>query len=249
MFCMACGTFLPDDAAFCLKCGKKVDWEQPVKKDNPSETGMRIIACTSCGSRSLKTIRLGEYLCEHCGSRFITNDKNTNRGAEEQEAEIYAFMAKASEYKKQKDYQKELETLAKALDKAPDNLTLLLRLGDVYSRLGYPEKSLEYYRKAEKLDPDDPAVYANIGVAAFSQGNYVMAKSQYEKALDMVDAKPTSMSNSDLAITYGNYSWCIGKLGDIKGAIKYLSLAKARGLDTKTISTICSNLHLNTNEI
>ena len=34
MFCMNCGTKLPDDAKFCYKCGTKLGITQNIKKED-----------------------------------------------------------------------------------------------------------------------------------------------------------------------------------------------------------------------
>ena len=69
MFCIKCGSQLPDDAAFCLKCGVK---QQPTIQ-TPSATVQtqeiaKEIKCPSCGAPI--SPRFGEMVitCEYCGS-------------------------------------------------------------------------------------------------------------------------------------------------------------------------------------
>ena len=49
----------------------------------------------------------------------------------------------------------------------------------------------------------------------------------------------------DIAITYGNYALCIGKLGDKDGAKEYLTLAKEKGYSKDSINSVCKQVHLN----
>ena len=147
-------------------------------------------------------------------------------------------------YAEKKDYRNELRTLAKAMEIAPENNTVLLRLGRAYWRAGLPEKALEYYHIAEELYPEDPIVYANIGSAYLKLGHNEKAKEQYEKAIFMIEADPMSACADDIAITYGNYALCVGRLGDRTAAKKYLSIAKEKGYSKDSIDTICGELHL-----
>ena len=70
MFCTTCGKPLPDDALFCPTCGAKV--KIGAKRE---ESGLHPLRCASCGSSSLRKIRAGEYLCEHCGTKLYTDEK------------------------------------------------------------------------------------------------------------------------------------------------------------------------------
>ncbi len=85
MYCMKCGTQLPDDAAFCYKCGAKVGSisTQPASPaagggaaqgvSNPAQpvlagADVRELKCPSCGAPI--TPKFGEMVitCEYCGS-------------------------------------------------------------------------------------------------------------------------------------------------------------------------------------
>ena len=208
-------------------------------------TALHPLRCTSCGSGNLRKIRAGEYLCEHCGTRLYTDERRIGGDDQEtHEAEAAALLSEAQEYAEKKDYRNELRTLAKAMELAPENNTVLLRLGRAYWRAGLPEKALEYYRIAEELYPEDPIVYANIGSAYLKLGHNEKAKEQYEKAIAIIESEPMSACADDIAITYGNYALCVGRLGDRKTAKEYLSIAKEKGYSKDSIDTICGELHL-----
>ena len=130
------------------------------------------------------------------------------------------------------------------MELAPENDFVLLRLGRAYWRLGSIEKALEYYHMAEELYPNDPTVYTNIGSAYFKLGHYAEANAQYEKAVAIIASDPMSACAEDIAVAYGNYAYCLGKLGDMKNAKKYLSIAKEKGYSKDSIDTICRELHL-----
>lgn len=240
MFCISCGSSLPDNALFCPACGAKVTADA-----KPEEPHLRSMRCTSCGSSSLKIIRTGEYRCEHCGTKFYTDRQNPRGDVETLDAKVAVFLSEAAAYANKGDYRNELQTLAKAMELAPEDNTVLLRLGRAYWRLGLSEKALEYYRIAEDLYPGDPIVYANIGSAYIKLGHYAEAKVQYEKGIAIIESDPMSACADDIAVTYGNYALCLGKLGDRKSAKKYLSIAKEKGYSQESIDSICKQLHLN----
>ena len=154
-------------------------------------------------------------------------------------------LSDAAEYAKKGDTQNELQTLIKAMDLAPEDNTVLIRLGRAYWRLGSVEEALEYYRMAEELYPDDPIVYVNIGSAFFKLGQYAQAKAQYEKGIAIIESDPMSACADDIAVAYGSYAFCLGKLGDKKSAKKYLSIAKEKGYSQESVNTVCRQLHLN----
>ena len=239
MYCRICGTALPDAAAFCHACGAKVSGGE---KAGTME--LYPVRCTACGSSSLKKIRKDEYRCEYCGTVFYTNEQSIGEDHESTDAKVAVLLAEAAAFAEKKDYNNELQTLIKAKELDPENDFVLLRLGRVYWKLGSLEKAMEYYQIAEELYPNDPTVYNNIGSNYFKMGQYAKANEQYEKAIALIEADPTSANGEDVAITYGNYAYSLGKLGDRKNAKKYLSLAKEKGYSTDSINTICKELHL-----
>ena len=248
MFCKSCGARLPEKAAFCPSCGARVD-DTPAETGGRPEKAMPPTVCPNCGSNQLKKIRPGEYQCEHCESRFFTGEQDAGLSDEEIAAKVSAIFTQAEAYALKGEYGEELRTLTGALEIAPDNSNLLLRIGRAHWRLGQPKKALEYYEKAALLSPGDPICYTNIASLYLSQGLYAQAKAQFEKGLQVYDADPLSASAGDMAVVYGNYAWCIGELGDLAGAKRYLSLAKKKGYSQTSVETICKRLRLNPKRI
>ena len=244
MFCMSCGARLPEGAAFCPSCGARIS-ETPAEAKGQPETAPPPTVCPNCGSNRLKRIRRGEYRCEHCESRFFSGEQGGEESAEEIEAKVAAIFTQAEAYADKGEYSEELRALTGALEIAPDNSDLLLRIGRAHWRLGQMKKALEYYEKAAQLSPGDPICYTNIASLYLSQREFAQAKVQFEKGLKVYEADPLSASAGDMAVVYGNYAWCIGELGDLAGAKRYLSLAKKKGYSQSSIENICARLHLN----
>ncbi len=240
MFCISCGASLPDNALFCPACGAKV-----AGAAKPGDSPLLAVRCTSCGSSSIRKVRTGKYQCEHCGTVFFTDRQVPEEEDELRDAKVAALIYEAQTYADNKDYQNERQALAKAICLDPDNNTVLLRLGRAYWRAGLCEKALEYYRRAEELFPEDPVVYGNIGSAFLKLGHNEEARTEYEKGLAIIEANPLSACAEDIAVAYGNYALCLGRLGEKERARKYLSIAKEKGYSRESINTICRELHLN----
>lgn len=235
MFCMKCGAALPESAAFCPKCGTKTGASNSTFPES----------CTACGSRTLKRVQRGEYLCEHCGSRYYVNGEDEIESEEEANARLTALFVEAAEYEARDDIPAELQILLKGLDIAPQNVDLLLKLGRSYRRLGQNQKAMEYFERAKDSDPGNPIISIGMGSIYLTQGLYAEAKSLYEKGLAIMEANPLSATANDIAVSYGNYSYCLGKMGDRKGAKKYLSIAKKKGYSPESLANVCRQLSLN----
>ena len=74
--------------------------------------------------------------------------------------------------------------LQEALKEEPDNLSLLVNLGDIYLERQLYERALSYYQKAISLLPDNPQLLFLIGTCYFSLGEYRIANSYYNRIPD-----------------------------------------------------------------
>ena len=88
MYCPKCGAQLPDDAAFCIKCGTSLTATQQKQTQTPTApvlapVGATALKCPSCGAPI--SPKFGEMVitCEYCGSG-ITLANDGWRGIEKQ---------------------------------------------------------------------------------------------------------------------------------------------------------------------
>ena len=195
--------------------------------------------CASCKA----PLPEGAAFCPSCGNR-VGLKPYAEMDEWPETSVLLKIFAEADEYERKDDYQTELQILSKGLRIAPDNCSLMLRLGRAFWRLGYDQKAMDYYRKAERLNPRDPIVYVNIAAVYISRGMYAEARPYLERGIAIIEADPLSASAGDIAVTYGNYALCAGELGDRSGAKKYLALAKKNGYRRESLETVCSRLHL-----
>ncbi len=88
MYCPKCGTQLPDDAVFCIKCGTNLATAQA--KQTAASTapiiaplGAKALKCPNCGAPI--TPKFGEMIitCEYCGTG-ITLGNDGWRGVQKQ---------------------------------------------------------------------------------------------------------------------------------------------------------------------
>src|SRR4029077_8203450 len=89
--------------------------------------------------------------------------------------------------------QAQAELVALATD-LPDDPALLARGGDLFAQAEEYERALTEYRHSLKLNPQNPAVMAAAGGAAFELGRYKLAKTYLESA---VSADPNDAQSAD----------------------------------------------------
>jgi tetratricopeptide (TPR) repeat protein len=74
--------------------------------------------------------------------------------------------------------------LEQANDQYPDNLRIIMNLGDIYMEKQFFEKALSYYQKASALRPDSPQLHFLIGTCYFSMYEYRIAISYFNRISD-----------------------------------------------------------------
>jgi tetratricopeptide (TPR) repeat protein len=102
----------------------------------------------------------------------------------------------------------------------PDNLDLLVKLGNGYFDINEPRKSIEYYERALKIKPDMPYVIADCGAMYRQIGQPDKAIELFRKAIEI---------DPDLAQAYFNLGAVLmAEKNDPRGAArawqKYLEL-------------------------
>lgn len=244
MFCIYCGGSLPDGAAFCPSCGKKVIGHSSAVPAQTEKSMFRPGVCSACGGNQLKALRPGVYLCEHCGTKLYTGEPAAPEDDVPLDVRVAVLLKKAEEYSANRDLKNELLCLSEALPLAPENYSVLYYLGRCCSRLDLYDRALECFRKADALYPNDPDVTVMLGTVNMNRGNTVEAKGWYEKVLKMIEEKQVPVSSGTAVTAYVSYGHCLGRLGDKEAALKYFSLAKENGYSQSDIVPYCRELGL-----
>lgn len=107
--------------------------------------------------------------------------------------------------------------LQEGLKEAPEDISILTNLGDIYLERQLYEKSLSYYNKAISLCPDNPQLMFLIGSCYFSLGEYRIALSYFNR---ITNPPPEVLYNSALAYAFsGAYQESINIINELLGVI------------------------------
>lgn len=78
-----------------------------------------------------------------------------------------------------------LIAIEKAKEENPNDMSVMQAEADLYYRLGKVDKYNEVMKEVVKLDPENPSLYYNLGVASDQLGDKESAKGYYEKAVEL----------------------------------------------------------------
>jgi tetratricopeptide (TPR) repeat protein len=88
---------------------------------------------------------------------------------------------------------------------SPDNRSALLVAGAAQLRKGDAGKALTLFRKAQSLNPKDPAPYINLGAVYVIQKNYAQALKEYAEALRLDSDRFEALSSiAGIHVALGN---------------------------------------------
>lgn len=89
--------------------------------------------------------------------------------------------------------------LQQANEKYPENIRIIMNLGDIFLERQQFEKALDYYQKASALRPDNPQLLYLIGTCYFSLGEYRIANSYFNR---IADPTPEVLYNKALSYAF-----------------------------------------------
>ncbi|MBF0480942.1 MAG: tetratricopeptide repeat protein [Desulfovibrionaceae bacterium] len=70
-----------------------------------------------------------------------------------------------------------------ALKEKPNDFDLLMRLGERFLTMEFPERAVIFFERAAKVRPDDPEMLNALGVSYFQSNQAERAKEQFERLL------------------------------------------------------------------
>lgn len=105
--------------------------------------------------------------------------------------------------------------LETALLEHPDNLHLLINLGEIFLERQLFDKALGYYQKAMAIKPDDPHLLYIIGNCYFSTGEYRIAHTYYNR---ITTPSPEVLYNKALSMAFlGQHKESIDVINSLLG--------------------------------
>ena len=122
-----------------------------------------------------------------------TNDLNTSKNSE-----IFHNLGKL--YKQQDRIDEAIKAYEHALQLKPDDLTMLIEVGNLHNIINQNEKALKYYLQALEINPNLYAVMYNFGYTLKKMGHIQEAMAVYQKILEK---KPDyAHAHFSLALSY-----------------------------------------------
>ena len=185
------------------------------------------LQCVTCGSNQLKMIRQGEYVCQHCGNKYLTDDKGIITQATEKE--LIDLYIRVGEIQKKGDRMAELQALVEYKDKAWDDVEFVILLGRAYRRAGYNAKAIECYDRAKELNPKDAVIYVNLGSIYLCAKQYNEAIPICEKGVRLIEENPVLYTKQDKNVALSQYGAVLAGAGRIEEGEAYIKKAEANG--------------------
>lgn len=160
MFCMNCGTELPDNAKFCLQCGEKqgsIDYSDVLKRNN-NMTKLVAAQCTNCNAPLEVDSTKEAAICPFCNTPYIVSQAINN-------------------YNVKMNGNMNI-TNATINIEGGSNISNLLKRAERFEEAGDYNNALEYYDK--ELDIDVDRVEAQQGIERINKiiDEYVYFTSQ-----------------------------------------------------------------------
>lgn len=95
------------------------------------------------------------------------------------------FVANGRLWESANNYEKAMESYAKALQKNPNDSAALAHIARLHFRQNNYQKAAEYFGKAIKHNPNDAGLYNDLGLTLSKLGNHGAAASTIEQALKL----------------------------------------------------------------
>jgi len=131
----------------------------------------------------------------------------------------------ASKYASAGDTENQIKVLKKATEDYPKEASVYNLLGIAYRSAGQYSSSINCYRHAVMLDPDNGIYHGNYAISLMMSGDMEGALSRFERALPLLKKE----NSPDYAMYLANYAYTLGKCGYKENALRCLDDAEKAG--------------------
>lgn len=175
MFCINCGTKLPDNAKFCSNCGTPVGAQtQNLSNTSVMHTASALVPakCTNCGGNLTVDPNQRQAVCPYCNTSFLVQQAITNYNVSingpvniasanitmDSRSE-HTLLDKAKEYASCKKWSMAADYFIQALQINPSSidarsglLNSLTRIADIFEKVKDYNTAIELYNKMAHLN-------------------------------------------------------------------------------------------------
>ncbi|MEO1527962.1 MAG: tetratricopeptide repeat protein [Planctomycetota bacterium] len=147
-------------------------------------------------------------------STAIPGDENDPVSlASKAEVNSEVFVANGRLWESTGNYEKAMESYAKALEKSPNDPAALANIARLHFRQKNHQKAAEYFGKAIEQKPEDAGLFNDLGLTLSKLGNHSAATAALNRAL-MLDPKSSRYANNLASVKF--------EAGDKPGALEVL---------------------------
>lgn len=126
------------------------------------------------------------------------------------------YLRKGDEYFLAREYEKAIEKYEAALNKRPDWLPALEKLGDAHMAVGHDDEATAAYTKAVRVDAANSDLHYSLGVLYERQGRLDEATAEYQEVLrtDPANGDPRRRL-ADIYTLRGNYAQAVAEYKEL----------------------------------
>lgn len=103
-------------------------------------------------------------------------------------------------HRSKEDYAEAIRNFIELLEKEPDNVVLLISLGNAYFDVGMDPEAIKMYKKALQIYPDNVSVRTDLGTSYRRSGQTDKALDEYKKSL-AIDSRH-SITRYNVGVVY-----------------------------------------------
>jgi len=122
----------------------------------------------------------------------------------------FAFDELVRIFRSEENFEDLVELCERAVAAQPDDVSLLVTLGDSCLKAGKSARAIEVFERLTEMEPDAPSVYCALGDAYIASGNFDRGDEAYEKAAELEPLDASSfyfrMANSYLRMEVFDYA-------------------------------------------